>query len=217
MEEFDRSGNIIHESGEMWDSDLGIWIPYHSISSTFNENNDLLSSQIYLEYDTIKHIFLDQRIVEYTYNADNQLEYIYSIRKDSREQPPLVSEYGEEYRHYCDGRFKESNFWNLTLNNRGGKTYTLYLDTPSCEFTLESDNIFTIIPNPAREVVHLSFRKELSDPVIRITAMNGRNYEVRYNNYNNLYSVDISGLPAGMYVVSVVATDNIYSVKFVKS
>jgi hypothetical protein len=72
-----------------------------------------------------------------------------------------------------------------------------------------SDNTLKIYPNPARETVNLLFTRTVNDPVdIRIQNTSG----IVVNSLSlfpsgRIISINIKGLPAGIYFVTVTTND----------
>jgi len=75
----------------------------------------------------------------------------------------------------------------------------------------EASDTFTVSPNPVGNVLEISSKSQIRES--RIFDIQGRLVQTS----NGLKTIDVSGLPSGMYILSAVSNDNIVSrTKFVK-
>ncbi len=133
-----------------------------------------------------------------------------------------------------NGNTDTSSSVNLVVDSNGIYTYTLTLfnDCGSLDtiITLNINNIsitdkitvpiLKLYPNPAKDVIHLSFRDNRSSKaVILIQDAQGRIiYKSHENNLNGFYKTDISlsGIASGMYFLSVRTVKGDLYRKFIK-
>ena len=95
------------------------------------------------------------------------------------------------------------NSYNTGVLPNGGSFFGIENQSPI------SDNTLKIYPNPARETVNLLFNRTVNDLVdIRIQNTNG----IVVNSLSllpsgRIVSIDVKGLPAGMYIINVITKE----------
>lgn len=110
----------------------------------------------------------------------------------------------------CNDEFTTSN------------TITFNTDCESPIQELSNNSLeFEIYPNPADEVINIKFKNSInSDLRISVTDMMGKQLisnTVRWNSMNNLLSIPVNQLPAGIYQISVYSGNAFKVIKFIKS
>ncbi len=98
--------------------------------------------------------------------------------------------------------FVENGFGGFTP----GQAFTIIIDEDAMVSTEEAApaNSLRLFPNPAREELNLQFERPVSGPVtLRLLSLQGR--EVRQQRFDESGSMrlNLSGLPAGIYLVQV--------------
>ena len=82
-----------------------------------------------------------------------------------------------------------------------------------------TQELLTVYPNPARNVVNISFEELLNEKsIITITNLNGRQlkrFEMDENSYSNQISLDVSLFDEGFYFVNLKSETRLESKKFV--
>ena len=89
------------------------------------------------------------------------------------------------------------------------------LPPPSSSTDLVNDNTFSILPNPARDII--TFKSELmidESAKLDIYTVNGQN--VISSNVLSGNTIDISQLNSGIYIINIKAKDRIITKKLVK-
>jgi hypothetical protein len=92
--------------------------------------------------------------------------------------------------------------YTLEVTNQFGCVFTsdpVIIDVGVAE---RSQNGFNMMPNPANDIVTLSFAADFGPAVIQITDVAGR-VVLTDQAAQPVHSVDVSMLPAGTYIVSV--------------
>jgi Secretion system C-terminal sorting domain len=79
-----------------------------------------------------------------------------------------------------------------------------------------SKQLFTIYPNPATELVHLSFKTIVDNINVKIISITGQTVLEKQNLSGDNLSLDVSSLSNGTYVVQVKDGSSISTSKFVK-
>ncbi len=78
------------------------------------------------------------------------------------------------------------------------------------------DNVISVFPNPARETLNLSFRKQVPfDAMLYIMDGSGKNIKVSslpHSQWN--YQINVSGLANGMYLLKYVGNNGVSYIKF---
>lgn len=112
-------------------------------------------------------------------------------------------------RSNCDG-----NDWSAFSS----PLLTQVLSSPRLAQTVDSD--ITISPNPAKDILNVSFNMEDTNDVrIAVTDVLGQNIMSQSNTYaegQQIESLDISKLGKGYYFVSIHNGDKVETVKFIK-
>lgn len=114
------------------------------------------------------------------------------------------------------GRAFQTVYYRLQLvNNDGSYTFSKIL-----RFDIRQENMFRAYPNPAVNTLNLSFRQANAGTAsIQVMAMNGtlvNNVSIALPAGSASYSLDVSRLPSGTYLVSVFAGTNRMVQSFVK-
>jgi hypothetical protein len=74
------------------------------------------------------------------------------------------------------------------------------------------DQQINIYPNPAKDFVKIELGS-LQDKIVSISVYNTIGNQVYYSNQSNQNQIDLSGLPSGIYMVSVMTTNHTFSKK----
>lgn len=88
------------------------------------------------------------------------------------------------------------------------------LDTD--EFNLESNNFFTISPNPATSIISITNNENINVSKVTLADINGR--VVKQDNYNNVTAmVNIENLASGLYFMTIISDKGIATRKIIKN
>ena len=137
----------------------------------------------------------------------------------------------EESHLLCDtvGKKWTRNFWNLTTigdtavfsTAMGGNNYTgdephklSILPTTQTNSILSANDIqsINIYPNPATNVIQINANNKLNK--ITITDLAGKKHDVQFL---NTYTIDISDLPTGMYLLKTRSSKGLGIARFIKN
>lgn len=77
---------------------------------------------------------------------------------------------------------------------------------------LNDNHIFTLYPNPSCDFLNIKFNQNLKVELLKIYDATGKQFDVNYSNKN----INISELPAGIYILQLLSEGKIYQQKFVK-
>jgi len=178
------------------DSDLDI-NSLHIISTSHDMQLSREDNVLYFEFD---QIFL----------PDSTTDFDGSIGHVRYEINPLPSfSEGEviENTAYIYFDFNEPIVTNTVVTEFGNPL------SISSESTFET-NVF---PNPAKETINLTWPGEIEVERIEVYDLSGRMIQSRSIGAERFYSLDISKLPAGMYLVSLVSAEMQSRQKFMKA
>lgn len=94
-----------------------------------------------------------------------------------------------------------------TNNCTAVDSITIELLSKEIELTMVEDNILSIYPNPAKDIILMSVSS--NDNNARIHIYNAKGILVQdLNMYSDEMSIDVSGLPSGMYYFKIFSEDN---------
>lgn len=120
-----------------------------------------------------------------------------------------------------DGRFSSLTSYGDTIVNSA--TYGLANHAVKADFScpvsigenLENTWSILIYPNPSSDVLYVELPEPFLEGDLHIVDIQGRVVETR-SLYSKKISVDVSGLPGGIYVCRIVSGGNVFSKKFLK-
>lgn len=80
---------------------------------------------------------------------------------------------------------------------------------------LRQEQLFTLYPNPASDVLHILTRGSLGEGRLMVRDVTGRLVK-ETNVWNSLHTLSVADLPTGMYTVSLQAGDQISTRRFIR-
>jgi hypothetical protein len=96
-------------------------------------------------------------------------------------------------------------------------------DTSSCVLvvsvgmnTLETGNVFSVMPNPVENVFMLKATHPLQQAVFTITDVQGRVVYALANQNGSAFAIDVQQLESGMYILQVAEKDHVSNIRIVK-
>ena len=97
------------------------------------------------------------------------------------------------------------------------------VDTSSCKsiaitqiLKSTSNDIFTLFPNPAKDVIHVVLNELAGNSSISILSFDGSYILAQDPSSSEKVEIDISQLESGIYTIQIWHNGRIYSEKFVK-
>lgn len=196
--------------GEHSNQTLHLW--------TYNEQGEQVTFHRYQTYDGlgIETLLLANRDSSiYTYNEAEQLIY----KKQFNEyyyyqiEPPTINkfQYSTKYAYYCDGQLKSTTTENLPNIYR--TTYE-YDEGGDCHLD-NQDLEITIFPNPSNGSMEIRSNL-LASPNVELRVFSVLGQEVLHQKLTNVserFSLDLTNVPNGNYVISIIQGKTIISNK----
>lgn len=113
----------------------------------------------------------------------------------------------------------DGNCWRGVLNNQGQLEFTLLLDcitTSVSEISSESRPLFIISPNPASGNVRITCTPEELKKFSEYSLVNSTGVQLKTGRFNSTsFTLDIHGLPAGVYILNLSGSKRFWSEKLV--
>jgi hypothetical protein len=78
-------------------------------------------------------------------------------------------------------------------------------------------NKVSFYPNPIENQLSVSFSNTIDDVKISLKNINGETIHINFINTTNLYTADISDIPAGMYFLEIIMNEGINYYKIIKN
>jgi hypothetical protein len=88
----------------------------------------------------------------------------------------------------------------------------IYLDTKELEF--ENANVFSLVPNPANEMVEILLHDNMNNIQVDLFAINGQRIHTYY--FSNSSRINISNLPKGVYLIRLTSESQSFVKKLIK-
>src|SRR6185437_9204768 len=119
--------------------------------------------------------------------------------------------------YYNIFEFEYNATWNLVAYRKGNDTVGTF--TPDSDFYTavtpsQSDKNILVYPNPANNYINIAL-KDAQQSTITLNNLQGQLIK-KENTNSNLTTIDISGLPSGMYLLSITTETGTEYTKVVK-
>lgn len=150
-----------------------------------------------------------------TYNVNDACEYTANTR-DSNGDPykPDPSNIMSYSRKECRTYFSPEQLVRIKFYQEKFRDHLIPCATTS-EKSVEFSNRFALFPNPAKHKIKVKFDDEqvLTTARLVISSING---QIVFEDHWDNDEIDISGIPAGLYLVSFITRHKVYVQKLVK-
>jgi hypothetical protein len=212
---YDQAGNEIYRLFEKWDDNNGSWIPVEEKTKKFNENDLLTYHLTQTNYDPSSHAYFYVEEYRIEYNKEGQEIYTYAQIDNYNPDFPYHEIYETHTDYACDGRYLKSEQTQQS-NNKTRITTRFYFDRPLCEPNSQETLSITALPNPASRVVHIQTDQIIHQGVLSVYNEQGQLLFSQEVGTGSFYSLDVSTLFPGIYVIRMETQEKTALQKLVK-
>ncbi len=210
INEYNEKDQVVFEKKQFWDLETSSWANQLEYEAVYVRDTILLSYIYRFEWDSNENQYLRYFTLENEYDED-----LFLIRK-TESQKGLNYDNGEGffasvetvYNNRCDGAIISSTINEINNNNAptpylGRKITNSYYEKAPCNITTGVENNLVIYPNPSHGEINVYNRESFGSSTIAVVNQTG---QVVYQDtmvLNNYFSLDLTGLQAGLYVLKI--------------
>jgi hypothetical protein len=208
--EYDPNGNVIYHQSREWDVNNGDWLNNYLYTAEYS--SDSLRENYLFEYGWDKQRGDYKYYVqsESTFDKANLLirEVVtrLDINRNNQENYHFVRSWNYENR--CDGQLlsvesSENESTNLPETFYPEKTENEYFDNAYCDPLDENENQLMVYPNPSNGEVNIYSINTFGDSEISLINAMGQQVYLKKTYLNNYFSLNMIGLPSGLYSLKI--------------
>jgi hypothetical protein len=200
---YDVDGNMLTYLYESWDSSANNWVNTSRQTNTYDVDGNMLTS-LYEAWDSTTNDWVNSSRQTYTYDVDrNSTSGLYERWSNSNFAPEIgsLSIYANKTHTYNVVAYRYMATFNAFLQTS--------IKKPTSAFDI------SIYPNPASSEINININnKTLKN--IQILDISGKTIlEKKINTLENKFTIDLSSLESGIYIVNLQTKKEVFSSKLI--
>jgi len=217
---YDSDGNVIFHLNQEWDANTGGWLNNYQYTAEYSSDSlrDGYLFQHGWDKQTGDYLYYVQS--DAVFNESNLLtrETVtrMDINRNNQENYHFVRAW--DYDNRCDGpllsvKSTEIESSNLPETYYPEKTEHEYFDNAYCDPVDDAQNQLVIYPNPSTGELNIYSMNTFGDSEIALINVMGQQVYIENTFLNNYFSLNMFGLPSGLYTLKINNGEYQYSEK----
>lgn len=208
--DYDKNDQLIYESEKVWNDSRSEWMNSYDYQAEY-EDDSLLSYFIYhFKWDSVSNTYVHYISATYNYDENNILTRKLESQKNTNvyNNKYYTQTVESVFNNRCDGENLSTVVTELESTNTyqilyPTKTVYVYYENALCDPERAEDSDLVLYPNPSRGNINIYNAETFGNSEISILNYKG-DLVYRDERYlNNYFSLDLYGLPAGVYLLQI--------------